>query len=135
MSFFPEYIILIAVVIIVAAIYLYSNSPKRKAEKLKILKSYRRTQNLSMKLQDTLSSYILIKDAYYEELKPGITFGNYLRWIQEQHEQNLSEAVYLKLRNGNSSRLRKRTAGLLKAENKRLLEVNKELEDIMKKNL
>jgi argininosuccinate synthase len=129
MTFLPE--ILIGTAILIAlAVYAYYSNPRSKAEKIKLLKAYRRAQNLSMKLQDIVSKHILVHDAYTDEVFPGITFGDYLKELQYRHAVQLSETVYLKLRNGRSIKLKKKTHKLLEDEMVRLCEVKKLLAPI-----
>ena len=111
MPFLPEIIIII---VLFSGIFIYvrKNSPARKSEKLKVLKSYRRTQNLSMKLQDTK------------------TYGDYLKQLQQEHMAKLSEAAYLKLRSSYSDTRRKKAIKLLEKETKRLCDAKKKLEPI-----
>ncbi len=129
MTFLPEILIGTAV-LITLAVYVYYSSPRSKAEKIKLLKAYRRAQNLSMKLQDIVSKHILVHDAYTDEVLPGITFGDYLKELQHRHAVQLSETVYIKLRNGRSIRLKKKIRKLLEDEMVRLCEVKKILEPI-----
>ncbi len=129
MYFLPE-IIIIVVLFSGIIIYIRKNSPARKSEKLKVLKNYRRTQNLSMKLQDTISTHILKHDAFNEEITPGKTYGDYLKQLQQEHMAKLSEAAYLKLRSSYSDTRRRKAIKLLEKETKRLCDAKKKLEPI-----
>lgn len=129
MTFLPE-IIISLVFITGLALYAYHNSPAKKKEKLKLLKNYRRAQNLSMKLQDIISLHILKHDAFNDEFMPGLTYGNYLKQLQEEHLQKLPEGLYLRLKRSFSRRLAKKTNKLIDTEMARLCEVKKQLAPI-----
>ena len=129
MLFLPE-IIITSIFVIGICVYAYLNRPAKKAEKLQLLKSYRRAQNLSMKLQDIISTHILVHDAYHDEFVSGMSYADYLEKLQIEHSEKLPEAIYIKLRNGNSSYLKKKTIKLLEIENERLSETKKMLAPI-----
>jgi hypothetical protein len=99
MLYLPEFIIGTFILLILLLLAL-NYSPKSKEKKLGLLKKYRRTQHLSFKLQDTLSNYILRNDALDREFKDGKNFGDYLNYLKTNHQKNLSEKKYLKVRNG-----------------------------------
>lgn len=99
MLYLPE--IVIGAILFLAVVLLALNySPRSKEKKLALLKKYRRTQHLSFRLQDTLSHYILKHDALEKEFKDGKKYGDYLDCLKINHQENLSENDYLRLRNG-----------------------------------
>lgn len=131
MVFLPE-IIITVVFVLGITLYAYYNSPAKKSEKLKLLKNYRRAQNLSMKLQDIISTHILTHDAYNDEIRAGLTYGIYLKQLQEEHLQKLPEGLYLRLKRSYSRRLARKTNKLLDIETKRLCQLKKQLSHIAK---
>lgn len=122
MFYLPEIIIgaiLLSILLLLMGYY----SPAGKARKLDLLKKYRRTQHLSLKLQDTLSKHILKYDKFEDEFKDGKAFGEYLENLKVNHQKNLSEKQYLLIRNGfNPIRFRKtsRRLELQKAKLKKI---------------
>lgn len=99
MLYLPE--LIIGTFILLTFLLLALNfSPKSKEKKLGLLKKYRRTQHLSFKLQDTLSNYILQHDALEREFKDGKNFGDYLDCLKLNHQKNLSERNYIRVRDG-----------------------------------
>ncbi|MGV3460180.1 MAG: hypothetical protein ACO1N9_06975 [Flavobacterium sp.] len=95
-------------------------SPGSKAKKLDLLKKYRRTQHLSIKLQDTLSLYILKYDMLDQEFKDGKNYGDYLEYLKQNHQKNLSEGKYLKIRNGGNPILFNKTSKHLDRQKEKL---------------
>ena len=132
MLYLPETLIGILIVLGLLLLYL-KNSPRRKAQKLELLKKYRRTQNLSMKLQDILSQYLLKHNNFEQEITPGITVGNYLSGLKEEHAKYLSEQHYLNARNSNSSRVCRKIKIMLEEQNKRLKLYNKDIIELNEK--
>ncbi len=129
MPFLPE-IIISLVFLTGLALYAYHNSPARKKEKIKLLKNYRRAQNLSMKLQDIISLHILTHDAFNDEFRPGLSYGDYLKELQEEHLQKLPEGLYLRLKRSFSRRLARKANKLIDSEMDRLCHVKKQLTPI-----
>ncbi len=122
--------VLLAVSIICLVIYFRRNSKSTRSEKIKAISAYRRAQTNSLKLQDILSQYILVNECYHEEFKDGKTFGEFLSYLQANHATRLPEANYLRLRNGNSRRFRKKMFVLIEDENVKLRELREHLTSI-----
>lgn len=122
--------ILIAVLIIFLIIYFRRNSKSTRSEKIKAIAAYRRAQTNSLRLQDILSQYILMNECYHEEFRDGKTFGEFLSYLQANHATRLPEANYLRLRNGNSRRFRKKMFLLIENENTKLRELREHLTSI-----
>lgn len=130
MLYLPE-LIIGSFILLIFLLLAYSYSPRSKEKKLGLLKKYRRTQNLSFKLQDTLSKYILQNDALDREFKDGKNFGYYLDYLKANHQMNLSERNYLKVRNGINPLYLKITSKHLDKQKKKLKQLK---EPIMKLN-
>ncbi|PHK34354.1 hypothetical protein VF13_37990, partial [Nostoc linckia z16] len=111
-------------------LYYYRNSKTNRREKLRALALYRRAQTNSLKLQDILSLYILANECYNDTFREGKTFGEYLAYLQRNHEDNLSEANYIRIRNGNSRSFRKKIIAAIEAENTKLAELRSHLSSL-----
>lgn len=122
--------ILLALLIICLALYFRRNSKSSRSEKIRAIAAYRRAQTNSLKLQDILSQYILINECYGDEFKDGKTFGEFLAFLQHNHLTMLPESNYIKLRNGNSRRFRKKMLVLIDTENQKLRELREHLTSI-----
>jgi archaellum biogenesis ATPase FlaH len=132
---YSEEIIAGTVLVAVVSYYLYI-TPKNRKEKLNLLIEYRRVQNQSLEVQDTISRYILENDAYNETLLNNtITMGAYLKQLQYNHSVFLSEDMYRKIRNSNSSRLRKKAEAIIKTEKLKLKNISEQISVLQNKAL
>lgn len=123
-------ILLSALLLLCACLYYYRNSKTNRREKLRALALYRRAQTNSLKLQDILSLYILANECYNDTFREDKTFGEYLAYLQRNHEDNLSEANYIRIRNGNSRSFRKKVIAAIEAENIKLAELRNHLSSL-----
>lgn len=119
MLYLPE-IIIGTIILSILLVILFYYSPSGKTRKLDLLKKYRRTQNLSIKLQDALSLYILKYDKLEAEFKDGKNFGDYLDYLKNNHQKNLSEGKYLRIRNGFNPLIMNKTSRHLDKQKEKL---------------
>lgn len=128
---------IIAGTVLVAAVsyYLYIN-PKIRQQKVNLLIEYRRVQNQSLEVQDTISRYILENDAYNQMLlNADITMGAFLDQLQYNHSLFLSEDMYRRIRNSNSSRLKNKAEAIIKTEKLKLKEISEKISVLQNKAL
>lgn len=78
-------------------------------------------------LQELLSNHILQNDSDTQNLKPGVTCGDFMREIKKIHSLNLSEKTYVKLKNSNNIFFLKKTDRLLDEQEHQLNDIEKEL--------
>jgi hypothetical protein len=132
---YSEEIIAGAVLVAVVSYYLHI-TPKTKQEKVNLLIEYRRVQNQSLEIQDTISRYILENDAYNEMLlNADMTMGAFLDQLQYNHSLFLSEDMYRRIRNSNSSRIRKKAEAIIKTEKIKLIDINEQINVLQNKAL
>lgn len=123
MLLFPDLILLLSPVII-AVVYLLVrvvNNNSSYVQKKKHLLDYFQQQRLkSNKLQDELSNYILANNAHKAVFFDRITYGEFLKQLQKNHMQNLSDKIYIKIKNSHNRILLKKTADELKDQETKL---------------
>jgi hypothetical protein len=124
---YSEEIIAGTVLVAVVSYYLYI-TPKTRQEKVNLLIEYRWVQNQSLEIQDTISRYILENDAYNEQLlNADMTMGAFLGQLQYNHSLLLSEDMYHRIRNSNSSRLKNKAEAIIKTEKLKLKNISEQI--------
>lgn len=113
--------------VLAAGILIYLIRPKHKEKKLMLISKYRRVRSKSLMLQDLLSSHILQNDSDSEDLRPGVTYGEFMRELKKMHSYYLSEKTYIKLKNSNNIFFLKKTDRILDEQEDQLNDIEKEL--------
>lgn len=116
MQLFPDLILLMSLLFIIAFYVLFkvlNNRPGYKERKKELTEKFQEVRALSIKLQETVSSYILANNANDYQFEDNTTYGSFLRSLQKNHIQYLSEKLYVKLRNSNNRIFLKSTATML----------------------
>jgi hypothetical protein len=131
MPLFPELtllIILFAGLIIVLFIKYLNSRPKYKMKKIDLLEKFQVLRTRSKTLQDTLSQHILSTDALKKPLgDEPITCGEYYKYLQKNHIQNLSDKEYARVKNTDNRLQQKKAADMLEEQEIRLAEAERKL--------
>jgi len=125
MELFPDLILLMSLLFIIAFYALFkilNNRPAYKEKKKELTEKFQEVRALSIKLQEIVSNYILSNNANDFPFDGNITYGNFLRSLQKNHIQNLSEKLYVKLRNSNNRVFLKSTSVMLDEQRVKLKE-------------
>lgn len=138
MPLFPDLIFLLSLIAIIV-IYLLirvingrSSYQKRKKELLELFQLQRLKSN---KLQDELSNYILANNTNKAVLFENTTCGDYLKQLQKNHIQNLSDKIYVKIKNSDNRIYLKKTAEELKEQQAILTEAENRITALGLQNL
>lgn len=118
---------IIIAAVLAAGFLIYLIRPKHKEKKILLISKYRRVRSKSLMLQELLSKHILQNDSEMQNLKPGVTYGDFMREIKKIHSLNLSEKTYVKLKNSNNIFFLKKTDRLLDEQEHQLNDIEKEL--------
>jgi hypothetical protein len=133
MSLFPD-LILIFVFALSLVVYLLfkilNSTAGYRQHKSQLLGKYQELRNKSIALQEKLSLYILSGDILKEPFINEMTYGEYLRYLQRNHANNLTDKGYTKLKKSNNRFYQKRIAEILIVQEKTLNDAEKVLADI-----
>lgn len=130
MPFTPEFAI---VAILAALLLLYlltrfmNTRPGYLARKSDILEQFQSLRNKSRKLQDELSNIVLSQNKGQEILIENITYRDYLKSLQRNHIQNLSDKNYARIKNTNNRIILKQAQDMLLEQDARLEEAEAKL--------
>lgn len=116
MFFTPEFAIatVLAVLLILYVLTRFMNSrPGYLARKTDILDQFQSLRNKSRKLQDELSNLVLSQNMAQEILTGNITYKDYLKSLQRNHIQNLSDKNYARIKNTNNRIILKQAQDML----------------------
>ncbi|TRW23565.1 hypothetical protein FMM05_12955 [Flavobacterium zepuense] len=131
MPLFPDLTIVIVLcggVIVYLLTKLLNSRAGYKERKSYLLLQYQNLRKKSLQLQENLSQYILSGDHLKETFTDGMTYGEYLKYLQKNHVKNLSEKGYAKVKNSNN-RLQQKKVGEILSEQEIVL---KDAEDKLK---
>ncbi len=135
MPLFPELtlIILLSASIAIYMLMLFFNSrPKYQLRRNELLEKFQSLRLRSKNLQDTLSQHILSTDANKKTIgSENITYGEYFKYLQRNHIQNLSDKEYARLKNTHNRVQQKKAADMLEEQEKRLAEAEKKLSGLL----
>jgi len=116
MPLFPDLIIVVILcggVIVYLLTKLLNSRVGYKEKKSYLLLRYQNLRKKSLELQENLSQYILSSDRLKEPFTDGMTYGEYLRYLQKNHIKNLSDKGYAKIKNGDNRLHQKKVAEIL----------------------
>jgi len=105
MQLFPDLILLMSLLFIVVLYFLFkilNNSSPHKEKKKELTEKFQELRAQSIKLQENVSSYILTNNANETIFFENTTYGSFLKSLQKNHIQHLSEKSYIKLKNSNN---------------------------------
>ncbi|WP_417354839.1 hypothetical protein [Flavobacterium sp.] len=130
----PLEIVAGALLLMIFLIYIINKIPMYRQERLELLTKYRRTQNTFLKVQDSLSDYILTHDAIEEPILPGISCGEYLHQMKKEYSQNLSKPLLLKIRRCNNRRVINKINSMLNEQSNKIKRTNDLISELQKKS-
>ncbi|KGO81888.1 hypothetical protein [Flavobacterium beibuense] len=130
----PLEIVAGALLLMVFLIYIINKIPMYREERLALLNKYRKTQNTFLKVQDSLSDYILTHDAIEEPILPGISCGEYLHQMKKEYSQNLSKPLLLKIRRCNNRRVINKINSMLNEQSNKIKRTNDLISELQKKS-
>lgn len=130
----PLEIVAGALLLMIFLIYIINKIPMYREERLELLNKYRKTQNTFLKVQDSLSDYILTHDAIEEPILPGISCGEYLHQMKKEYSQNLSKPLLLKIRRCNNRRVINRINSMLNEQSNKIKRTNDLISELQKKS-
>ena len=116
MQLFPDLILLMSLLFIIVLYVLFkilNNSSPHKEKKRELTEKFQELRAQSIKLQENVSSYILTNNANETIFFENMTYGSFLKSLQKNHIQHLSEKSYIKLKNSNNRLYLKSTETML----------------------
>ena len=125
MQLFPDLIFLMSLLLIIVLYVLLkilNNSPVYKKRKKELTEKFQDLRALSIKLQETVSNYILTNNANEVIFFEGTTYSSFLKSLQKNHILHLSEKSYIKLKNSNNRLYLKRIDAMLNEQSIKLKE-------------
>jgi exonuclease I len=135
MPLFPELtllILLFASPVIYMLVRFFNSRPKYQIKRNELLEKFQVLRLKSKTLQDVLSQHILSSDANKKSIgTETITYGEYFKYLQRNHIQNLSDKEYAKLKNTHNRIQQKKTADMLEEQEMRLAEAEKKLAHLL----
>lgn len=129
MPLIPEYTIAAAlggILLLYILSRFFNSRPGHLSRKNDILDRFQQLRPASIKLQEQLSNYILANGADKQVLFDNVTCKEFLKYLQRNHIQNLSDKNYARLKNTHNR-------VLLRQANKMLSEQEVILKDAEKK--
>lgn len=130
MPLFPELTLIIvfsASLIVYLLLQFFNSRPGYKEKKSYLLNKYKKLRVKSLALQQSLNLHILSGDHFKEPFAEGMTFGEYLKHLQKNHIQNLSDKGYAKIKNSDNRVQQKKVADMLKEQENKLKDAEKKL--------
>lgn len=137
MPLFPDLILLLSpaiIIVIYLLIKIVNGRSSYKKRKNELLDLFQQQRLKSKKLQDELSNYILTNNAHKTICFENATCGDYLKQLQKNHLQNLSDKIYLRIKNSNNRILLMKTAEELKIQEIKLNEAEIRIAGIQDSN-
>jgi len=125
MQLFPDFILLMSLLLFIVIYVLFkflNNTPHYKEKKKELIEKFQDARALSIKLQETVSAYILTNNANEATFFDNVSYGGFLKSLQKNHIQNLSEKYYIKLKNSNNRLFLKKTSAMLDEQGIKLKE-------------
>ncbi|WP_330442786.1 hypothetical protein [Flavobacterium sp. C4GT6] len=130
----PLEIVAGALLLMIFLIYIINKIPMYREERLELLNKYRKTQNTFLKVQDSLSDYILTHDAIEEPILPGISCGEYLHQMKKEYSHNLSKPLLHKIRRCNNRRVINKINSMLNEQSNKIKRTNDLISELQKKS-
>lgn len=100
-----EFLTILGVVIAIITFYLqFHKHPKQETSHLKeiLLVQFKMNQKLSIDLKRDLEKYASITNSFDNLMFTGITFRQYINELDKSQKNNLSDELYLRVKNMNS---------------------------------
>ncbi|KOS04667.1 hypothetical protein AM493_00380 [Flavobacterium akiainvivens] len=136
MPLFPELtlVILLSASLVIYLLFAFlNNRPGYKIRRSELLEKFQVLRLKSKSLQEVLSQHILSSDANKKPLTEddGLTYGEYFKYLQRNHIQNLSDKDYAKLKNTHNRLQQKKVSDMLEEQEIRLAEAEKKLASLL----
>jgi hypothetical protein len=135
MPLFPELtlvILLFASLVIYLLIKFFNSRPRYKLKRNELLDRFQALRVRSKTLQEALSQHILANDANKKLMEDGATtYGEYYKFLQKSHIQNLSDKEYARVKNTHNRIQQKKASDMLEEQELRLAEAEKKLKAIL----
>ncbi len=136
MPLFPELtliILLFASLVIFLLVKFFNSRPNYKKKRFELLERFQALRIKSKTLQETLTQHILSSDANKKPIDEdaSLTYGEYFKYLQKNHIQNLSDKEYAKLKNTHNRLQQIKASDMLEEQEMRLAEAEKKLNGIL----
>lgn len=130
---YPQEIVIAIISVLALVIYFIIRLPRYKDEKQRLLNKYRRTQNISLRVQDNLSKYLLSYSKNNEEYMSDIDCQEYLRDLQKEYAKYLSKTTYLKIKKSNNRRVLRNIDNILNEQSLKLTRISDKMPEFEQK--
>lgn len=135
MPLFPELTLLLLLfgsLVIYLLLRFFNSRPKYQIRRNELLEKFQALRLRSKNLQDILSQHILSSDANKKSIgTDSVTYGEYFKYLQRNHIQNLSDKEYARLKNTHNRIQQKKASDMLEEQEMRLAEAEKKLASIL----
>lgn len=131
----PEFYIagILAVLLLLYLLFsLLNKSRKHTSRKQEIIEQLQSTRAQSLKLQERLSNHILSKSAASDIFYEGYTFKEYLKTLQKNHVQNLSDKNMARIKNTNNRIILMQAKDMISGQQALLAEAEGKINAVLK---
>lgn len=135
MPLFPEFtiaIVLGALLFIYLAFRFLNSRPSYRSRKNDLLERFQSLRSKSISIQKELSNHILSQHVIKEVFSEEYTYGDFLKYLQKNHIQYLSDKNYAKVKNSNNRLLLKQTQHVLEEQETRLTDAESKIQTVLK---
>ena len=113
---------LLFILVIYALFKFLNNQLPYKERKRELIERFQEIRSLSIKLQETVSKFILTNSANDIIFFENTTYGSFLKSLQKNHILYLSEKSYIKVKKSNNRFFLKKTDAVLNNQATKLKE-------------
>jgi len=134
MPLFPELtiaIVLGALLLFYLAIRFLNSRPDYRSRKNDILERFQTLRAKSIKIQESLSNYILSQHVMKDIFTENYTYGDFLKYLQKNHIQYLSDKNYAKIKNSDNRILLKQTQNILDEQEAKLVAAESKMQAVL----
>jgi hypothetical protein len=136
MPLFPEFTIAIVLgaLLLFYLVFRFLNSrPGYRSRKNELLEKFQSLRGKSIKMQEALSNHILTEHVLKDNFVDNYTYGDFLKYLQKNHIQYLSDKNYAKIKNSDNRLLLKQTQQVLEEQQNKLVDAESKLQIVLQK--
>lgn len=134
MLLFPDLLVVAALAVLLSSYLIFRFLNRRQSyvsRKNDLLEKFQSLRNRSIKLQQSLSNFILTNHMMKEVFNDDYTYGEYLRYLQKNHSKHLSDKNYGKVKRTNNRILLSKTNMMLEEQDSKMAEAENSLNRII----
>lgn len=131
----PEFYIaaiLAGILLLYLLFSLLNKSRKHTTRKQQIVTELQSARTKSLKLQERLSNYILSNSVATDVFTEGLTYKEYLKTLQKNHIQNLSDKNMARIKNTNNRIILMQAKDMISGQQALLAEAEEKINTVLK---